>query len=145
MFFLLKTKTKNSCSFDYTKNNAVFKWLQDLRMMSENECLCVLQAKSLMNKLFNNNNNNTQKPQIISNNNSTNISSVKNGSQNASLNSTLKLGSSIDTLTIGDRQHGDDDNVDEGDEGDDEYDENESFNDTERVQGKLYPEKKTTK
>ena len=31
-------------------NNAVFRWLQDLRFMSENECLCVLQAKSLATK-----------------------------------------------------------------------------------------------
>jgi len=32
-------------------NNAVLKWLQDLRLMSENECLCVLQAKSLASKV----------------------------------------------------------------------------------------------
>jgi hypothetical protein len=34
-----------------TDNNAVMKWLLDLRVMTENECLCVLQAKSLANKL----------------------------------------------------------------------------------------------
>lgn len=33
-----------------TQNNAVNRWLQDLRLMSENECLCVLQAKSLSSK-----------------------------------------------------------------------------------------------
>ncbi|RNA27894.1 hypothetical protein BpHYR1_030462 [Brachionus plicatilis] len=38
-------------SSNITNNNSVTKWLQDLRMMSENECLCVLQAKSLSSKL----------------------------------------------------------------------------------------------
>ena len=37
-------------SMKFTNNNAVFKWLQDVRIMNENECLCVLQAKSFSNK-----------------------------------------------------------------------------------------------
>ena len=32
-------------------NSAVSKWLQDLSLMCENECLCVLQAKSLTGKI----------------------------------------------------------------------------------------------
>ena len=131
-------------SFEFTNNNAVFKWLQDLRMMSENECLCVLQAKSLMNKIIANKSAplNPKIEQNTSSNNdnkSTTLTNL-NASQN-SLNSTIKLTqsiSSVDTVTMENIDlHNDEDNVDEGDEGDDEFDENESYNETERVQGTL--------
>ena len=129
--------------------------------MSENECLCVLQAKSLMNKILTNNHQNNNEtssfrnmPKIINksgtnNNNATVTSDNKtkltatnlNLSQN-SLNSTIKLTqsiSSVDTVTIQNidlKNEDEDDDVDEGDEGDDEFDENESYHETDRVQGR---------
>ena len=115
--------------------------MQDLRMMSENECLCVLQAKSLMNsKLVINN-----KANILlntSNNSEADKSTLNlNATRDNSLNSTMKLTQSLssmnDTIAIENIDLKNEEDHDDGDEGDDEFDENESFIETERVQGNL--------
>lgn len=88
-------------SLDYTHNNAVTKWLQDLRIMSENECLCVLQAKSLLNKSNIAKEASTLTLSAISNSNQQIQSSTSNSkilTQSLENSETTTVGDQIDSL-----------------------------------------------